>query len=106
MKLDNRKEVLKEEYRCELTRELDTLAKLINKKWYDFFHHYIYASEHCKKDKILAIRVPGRTVGGIWIDENNVIIKINIDTDYVIKTYPSNVNELIKKYVGEEIVYE
>lgn len=106
MKLDNRKEVLKDEYRCELTKELDSLAKLTDKKGYDFFHHYIYASELCKKDKCLAIRVPGGTVGGILIDDNNVITKIDIDTDYVVKTYPSNVNELIKKYVGEEIVYE
>ena len=42
-------------------------------------------------------------MGGMWIDDNNRIIKIIIDTDYVVSTYPDNVNELIQKFVGEII---
>lgn len=105
MKLDNRREYLKDEHRCELTKELDFLAKLSESEYYNFFYHYILADDWCKKENCLAIRVPGGTVGGIWIDENNVITKIVVDTEYVVKTYPSDVNELIQKFVGEVIEY-
>lgn len=103
MKLDNNKEWSVNEYRCEITTELDSLSKLTESDHYDFFHHYILADDYCKSVKCLAIRVPGGTVGGIWIDENNMITKIFVDTEYVIKAYPNNVNELIQKYVGEII---
>ena len=103
MKLDNRKTVLNYEYVCELTKELDMLAKLTDKEFYDVFYHYIVADNYCKKEKCLAIRVPGGTVGGVWIDDNNAITKIVVDTDYVVKTYPSNVNELIQKFIGTVI---
>ena len=46
--------------------------------------------------------MPGGTVGGIYFD-NNIITKIVIDTNYVVKTYPANVNELIQRFVGEVI---
>ena len=103
MKLVNRRESLKYEYRCELTRELDSLARLTEDVYYDFFYHYILADDYCKKEKCLAIRVPGGTIGGIWIDENNVITKVVVDTNYVVKNYPNDVNEVIQKYVGEVI---
>lgn len=105
MKLSNRRESLKTEFRCELTKELDSLAKLSEEHYYDMFYHYILADDYCKKEKCLAIRVPGGTVGGIWIDDNNAITKIVVDTEYVVKTYPNNVNELIQKFVGEVIEY-
>lgn len=105
MKLERRKS-LWEEYRCDLTRELDNLSGILKLHYYDMFHHYILADEWCKKEKCLAVRVPGGTVGGIYFDDNNVIIKIVIDTNYVVKTYPSNVNELIQKYVGEVIEWQ
>lgn len=103
MKLDNNKEWSVNEYRCEITRELDSLAKLKENDHYDFFYHYILADDYCKSIKCLAIRVPGGTVGSIWIDDNNVITKIFIDTNYVIKTYPDNINELLQNFVGEVI---
>lgn len=105
MKLNNRRTVVSYEYTCELTKELDVLAKLPEKHFYDAFCHYILADDYCKKNKCLAIRVPGGTVGGIWIDENNIITKIVIDTDYVIKTYPDNINELINKFAGETVEF-
>lgn len=105
MKLDNRREVLPDEYRCDLTRELDELANLSKEYYYGCFYHYILADKWCKDERCLALRVPGGTVGGITVDDNNVITKIVIDTDYVVKTYPSNVNDLMQKYVGEVIEY-
>lgn len=70
------------------------------------FYHYILADEWCKNQECLAIRVPGGTVGGIYFDNSNVITKIVIDTDYVVKTYPANINELIQKFVGEVIEWK
>lgn len=105
MKLNNEYNDSNTNYTCELTKELDSLAKLSEREHYDFFHHYIVADNWCKKNKCLAIRVPGGTVGGIWIDDNNIITKIVVDTEYVVKTYPSNINVLIQKFVGEVIEY-
>lgn len=105
MKLSNKNEYLESEYKCELTKELDILAKFTDSKHYDLYYHYILADDWCKKRKCLAIRVPGGTVGGVWVDDNNVITKIVVDTEYVVETYPDNVNELIQKFVGEVIEY-
>lgn len=101
MKLTNTGEYLSTDYRCDLTRELDSLAKLSEKEHYRSFYHYILADDWCKEKKCLAIRVPGRTVGGVWIDDNNIITKIVIDS-----SYPSNINDSIQKFVGEVIEYE
>lgn len=91
------------EYICDLTKELDDISGISKQHYYDMFHHYILADEWCKDQKCLAIRVPGGTVGSIHFDDNNVITKIVIDTDYVVKTYPTNVNELIQRFIGEVI---
>ena len=103
MKLIHRNEWSKTEFRCALTQKLDALSKIDTSKCYDLFHHYILVDHIGIEEKCLAIRVPGGTVGGIWINENNIITKIHVDTDYVVRTYPSNVNELIQKFVGEAI---
>lgn len=70
---------------------------------YYHYYHYILADDWCKNQKCLAIRVPGGTVGGIYFDDNNIITKIVIDTNCVLKTYPDNVNELIQRFVGEVV---
>ena len=104
LKLENRYSSSRlEEYRCDLTKELDNVSGISKVHNYDMFHHYILADKWCKKERCLAIRVPGGTVGGIYFDNNNAITQIVIDTDYVVKTYPSNINELVQKYVGEVI---
>ena len=41
--------------------------------------------------------------GAIKIDNNLTITDIIIDTEYVVKTYPTNVNELMKHWIGEKI---
>lgn len=91
------------EYRCDLTKELDDMSDISQKHYYNRFYHYILADEWCKNKKCLVIRVPGGTVGGIYFDDNNTITKIVVDTNYVVKTYPTNVNELIQRFVGEVI---
>lgn len=36
---------------------------------------------------------------------NNIITKIKVDKNYVVKTYPSDVNEQIQKFVGQKIEF-
>lgn len=93
------------EYRCDLTKELDNMYGISRFKYYDMFYHYILADKWCKDKKCLAIRVHGGTVGGIHFD-NNIITKIVVDTNYVVKTYPTNINELIQKFIGEVIEWQ
>ena len=91
------------EFFCEITDELDRLAGIkTNDEGYSW-RHYILADKFCIKQRCLAIRIPGGTVGGIWIDDNGFITKITVDTNYVVKTYPEDVNEQIQKFVGCKI---
>ena len=92
-----------DEYECELTRELDRLSGIDTKEYYEHFSHYILTDRLSKKDKCYPVRVPGGTVGGVWVDDDNVITKIVIDTNYVVKTYPEDVNEQMKKFIGQKI---
>ena len=88
------------EYYCEITTELDKLAGL------DFnghLKHYVLCDY---KDCCLPIRIPGGTLGSIEYDENKVITKIHVCTDYVVKTYPDNVNEQLQKFIGQKIEIE
>lgn len=104
MKLNIRSKVGRlEDGVCELTDLLDTEAKLTK---FTVFKHYIMIDDMSLKERCLPIRVPGGTVGGIWIDENNVITKISIDTNYVVKTYPNNINEIVQKFIGQTIELE
>jgi len=85
---------------CELTKELDKILNLN-----DFFRHYILIDDYYKDIKFLPIRVPGKTVGNIWIDDNNVITKIIFETNCIINLYPENINELVKNFIGTVIEY-
>lgn len=107
MKLEKSKEnILGSSYRCDLTLELDKLSEISEFESYDLFYHYIVADKIAKSQKCLAIRVPGGTVGGIYIDDNNIITDIDIDTNYVVKSYPEDINKIIKeKFVGQMIEY-
>ena len=63
------------EYYCEITTELDKLTGLD----------------------------PNGTLGSIEYDENKIITKIHVCTDYVVKTFPNDVNEQLQKFIGQEI---
>ena len=85
------------EYYCGITTELDKIAGLDpNGHW----KHYVLCDH---EDGCLPIRIPGGTLGSIEYDENKVITKIHVCTDYVVKTYPDNVNEQLQKFIGQKI---
>lgn len=91
------------EYFCDITDELDRLAGIERDDNYHSWRHYILADKLCIKEKCLAIRIPGGTVGGIWINDDGTITRIEVDVDYVVKTYPQDVNEQIQKFVGDKM---
>lgn len=88
---------------CELTKELDKLSKIDKSQYYEWFYHYLLTDEWHKNHKCMSIRVPGGTVGTLYYDDYYKITELGVDTDYVIKTYPKDVNEIIQKYIGEKI---
>lgn len=87
------------EYFCELTEFLDNITekKRLSRR------HYILGKPCDFSDGALPIRLPGSTVGGVFIDKNNVITKVQIDGNYYKDIYPRNINEMLEKYVGEKI---
>lgn len=87
------------EYFCELTEFLDNITekKRLSRR------HYILALPCDFADGALPIRLPGSTVGGVFIDENNVITKVQIDGNYYKGIYPKNINKMLERYVGEKI---
>ena len=91
---------------CDITKDLDCMSKLDAFEGYDLYHHYIYFSRGDIEEHLLAIRVPGGTVGSIEFDDNFIIKSIGVDTKYVIKSYPTDVNEEIKKkYIGSKLIF-
>ena len=87
------------EYFCELTEFLDNITekKRLSRR------HYILAKTCDFSEGVLPIRLPGSTVGGVFIDKNNVITKVLIDSNYYKDMYPKNINDMLERYVGEKI---
>ena len=87
------------EYFCELTVFLDNITekKRLSRR------HYILAKPCDFSEGVLPIRLPGSTVGGVFIDKNNVITKVQIVGNYYKDIYPKDINRLLKQYVGEKI---
>ena len=106
MNLKEKKDFLNyKEYYCDLTEELGQCAGFDTKK-YRHYRHYVADYRGEGNFDCISIRVPGGTVGAIWVDENSVITKIKIDTNYVVKTYSDELNSIIQRYVGEKIEFE
>ena len=80
----------------EITKFLDMYAETNR-----MFSHYIVYEKPMFEDIIL-IRVPGGTVGNIFIDKDNVITKIKIDTKYCVEYTDDNIEDIINdKFVGK-----
>lgn len=92
-----------QEYYCDLTREIDQILGLSSDQ---YRKHYILANDSMIKDKCLAIRIPGGTVGGIWINNENIIVRVFVNPEYyVIEKYPADINEKLAHFVGEKIEF-
>ena len=63
--------------------------------------HYILIDGLSFIDHQFAIRVPGGTVGYVKLDDRNFIKAITLYPDSVVKTYPDNINELLKVHIGK-----
>ena len=87
-------------YYCKLTEDLDHSAGF-DKKAY----HYLLDYRNVNGFHNFPIRVPGGTVGGIWVDGRNVIVNIKIDRNYVVKTYSDELDAIIEKYIGKKIEF-
>lgn len=105
MILKEKDSISRKEYYCDLTEELDQLAGFNTVKYHLYKHYLMYFESNCN-GYVYAIRVPGGTVGDIYTDKENKIIKISIDKDYVVKTYPDDLDEKLEKYIGKKIKFE
>lgn len=87
------------EYFCELTEFLDNITekKRLSRR------HYILAKPCDFAEGVLPIRLPGSTVGGVFVDKDHVIIKVLIDGNYYKNIYPEDINEMLEGHVGEKI---
>ncbi len=93
-----------DEYFCKITDRLDQLAGLkITNDGY-CWRHYVLYDDYDKKNNIMAIRIPGGTIGSVELDENNKVKEIKVNTNYIVNTYPDNVEEIINdEFVGAKI---
>lgn len=99
MKLINKyPKPFQKDYYCDLTYELDKLAGIDPD---GFLHHYILITVSHR----IYIRIPGGTLGEIYVDDDNIITKITLDTNYVVKTYHADVLDQLQKYVGQKIEF-
>lgn len=91
-------------YQCALTRELDSAMGIADKPS-KFFRHYIEVDTISLEDRVLGIRVPGCTVGGIKLDKHtDRIVDVYLGVSSVMD-YPESVKDSLKKYIGEVIEY-
>ena len=92
------------DYVCDLTRELDSLSGIDKRP--DWVYHYLMLHTCFDPDRSIPIRVPGGMVGALDYDEENRITAVHISIDYVVKTYPRNIKQLIEsKYLGQVIEF-
>lgn len=93
---------VRNEWTCEITWFLDQAAGLDEKLHYIVINDLILFDD--EEPATYYIRVPGGTVGSIWLDIDHNIRRIFIDTDFVVKSYPVDINEQMKKFVGERMI--
>lgn len=76
-------------------------------KYPKHFKNYVYDTRDLWDKKTLAIRIPGRTVGSIEIDDKSVIKNISIDDVLIGENnwYIENVNDKLKKFIGMKVIF-
>lgn len=97
-------EIFNDKFVSDITKDLDKISN-INVSGEELFHHYMQYDKFDLEKHMVIIRVPGGSLGYVEYDDNFIITKILIDTDYVVKTYPKDVNdEINKKYIGGKLI--
>ncbi len=86
-----------EEYVCELT---DFINEKFDLPLGQRFGFYINDTRDIWDNKTLAIRIPGRTVGCIRIDDNGIILNCKFYDD------ENNINEKLKRFIGSKIIFK
>lgn len=88
-------------FECELTKELTSVLKYHNRHFYVYIYGISIKSD-LYVDKVLALRVPGCTIGAIILNDDLTIKEIKIYEDCSFK-FKENTENIIKKYIHEEI---
>ena len=101
MELKRRKmrEEVRKAWTCEITWFLDQVAGLDERLHYIVINDLILFDD--EEPATYYIRVPGGTVGSIFLDDDYNIKEIFIDLNNVVESYPANINKQMKKFIGE-----
>ena len=100
------------EYYNDFTRECDTHLMQRMKEFYEYGQKtYILIDNIGFKEKVLAIRCPGATVGHIRYDDSSgkkIITEIEIYNDTLKMFYNESIKDIVtsKKYIGKELILE
>ena len=100
------------EYYNDFTRECDTHLMQRMKEFYEYGQKtYILIDSIGLKEKALAIRCPGATVGHIRYDDSSgkkIITEIEIYNDTLKMFYNESIKDIVtsKKYIGKELILE
>ena len=100
------------EYYNDFTRECDTHLMQRMKEFYEYGQKtYILIDSIGLKEKVLAIRCPGATVGHIRYDDSSgkkIITEIEIYNDTLKMFYNESIKDIVtsKKYIGKELILE
>lgn len=99
--VEPRNGIVNTDYVCEITKTLDRAAGF---KEGSLMRHYLLFDQPIIKGSYgIPIRVPGGTVGVVFIDKTNHIKGINIDMDYVVKSYDKNTHNIMKGFLDKEL---
>ena len=87
-------QVRKGQYECSLTKELDNLINVLR------YGHYVMIDKYWLKEKLLPIRLPGRTIGNIDFDDNLTITNIRLRKEEYNPTLHTEIDTILEKYIG------
>ena len=88
------------DYVNDLTKEID--KHLESTEWPENFRTYIYGDKP-NNHGWYSFRFPGATRGGIKVNEDNIIEKIEFFKDITL-IYKDSVEEAVKKFIGYKII--
>ena len=100
------------EYYNDFTGECDTHLIQRMKEFYEYGQKtYILIDNIGLKEKALAIRCPGATVGHIRYDDSSgkkIITEVEIYNDTLKMFYNESIKDIVtsKKYIGKELILE